>query len=744
MDIPFFSLKDSERIADDVRHGEAMRRRGESIADIMDNQKVKFFWIKLTEKDPDDNFGFWKATEIRWEDREPVEWDEGAQFDDDDYPYIRHKDWDDAQLGDIVKAYQAFDSGTDEEVLQWVFDGAPTNPESFIFYGDGNGGQGQIQNIDGAQWNMPRAGEVLTNVGNAILANDFTLLAGQTAYVTIEFVNSDGWSIAAASMNTEGGGYWEESDDYITVNFPIAEAEIKGDVCRLKQFHAGDIHLEIFSETTVSGGDVWTSVLKAGSDYSVYHDLPADEANKQDEFIGFVPPCENIPTDSFESFISWFTENAVVLRYDTRGHIYEREACSGGRIDNYDPEEPDLSLSGNLQASLVASQLFPLGSEADGFTATYTVQSAGANFLDFINNNSSLLILENDLNQVIETFSVDEPLVKKAARIDSMENVNGTSGNTYTELNPANKNFRFNSTVTVKASTLGQGLNDSVVLNTAAATATIVTISDTIRDYEDDANTPNSMSITYDVTLTTWKARVGFYYGDGTPVRYRFSFNGGFKTGDTDFNISFSASETFTPEFDIREGANHGDVVQMRVTTLSSDLTDANISATKSLYIAQEGTCFEDDQGEHLTDEGDECLENDQVPYVAGDTYHIRMITRAGTFVNTNGSYTMASDVQQDFNNVTAAGSFSQSGGSGVIEFLLDGTGPSAVAPAHFIDVRSGDLFAGAENSPASLTQEITTQTYILGQYTDGTPVGGSFIQTDIYIRRASQGESPW
>ena len=85
------------------------------------------------------------------------------------------------------------------------------------------------------------------------------------------------------------------------------------------------------------------------------------------------------------------------------------------------------------------------------------------------------------------------------------------------------------------------------------------------------------------------------------------------------------------------------------------------------------------------------------------------------------------------------------SSNSAIFDFLQNGTGPNKVQVRHFIRVLSGDVYAFCGQSLADTANEITTQTFINGQFQESSPATPSeFIDTQIYIRRQSQGDSPW
>jgi hypothetical protein len=613
-----FTESGARRIVDNVRWGEKTRQAGSTTHMVTYKPQSEQIYVKLVEKD-EDKQGYWKAEEVvldggAWEIK-----DGGRKWDGDEYPYIRHVRWEDAVQNAIVEVFQLPDVSDEEKPYIWVFKGEITNPEAFVFYADKMGGIAQTVADD--VYKMPRGGTIYTNHGEMEVDGGFELPADKTAYCLITFINYIGeWHIGSAEMTIEDGDYWKDNGSTLEVRVKIATSTNKGDVCRLEQHHAGDIRFELFQDVTVSSGNAWIGVVNNNSNYVVSHLLPG-ATKHQDEFIALTGNCDDMPTDSFESFIAWLVDARVHLRYDELGHIYQRENCYGEIEDyTYDEEDDDgneLSLMSTLIADTASSNpAQPYAVNADDIDASYTLLNGVANFPDYVGVEDIMFIVENSKGQLIPIsdnfagpYSVN--FVGKA------ENVGGTSGKAPTALYLNGKNFRFNDSINVKAGVVGRGLGQTVNISTANLSTTI-TFPDEIYDYEDPNSQNYTMTLTstsaFDVTRATsgYMYEVDFVYSDGTSVSWDIAYQNNFRTGPREFDIEAgNATEDFTVQFDLKEGVSHGDVIRMKTRMIWTDgvtKTDANVDVEKYIYVAEESNCVTDESGEHVSDGDSECV----------------------------------------------------------------------------------------------------------------------------------------
>lgn len=756
-----FTDSSAKRIADNVRWGEGVRRLNTTLANVPNKPQHLDIYAQLTVKDEDD-YGYWKAEEVKLEDGAWAILDGGRKWDGDEYPYIRHINWEDAQKGSIIQPFQVQDIASEDNPNIWVFDKEVTNPQAFIFYADGTGNTGQSTGAD--TWTMSKGGSVYTNSGKMEIPDGFQMAAGKAAFAKLEFIYiTSEWILANAEMVIdEDPEYWEE-DGYgtLTIHVKIASTEIKKDVCRLTQHHAGDIRFELHKDVTVTSGSPWISVTNFASNYSVAHILPPYK--HQDEFLTFTGNCDDIPTGSFEDFIYWFTNNLVHIRYDQLGHIYERENCYGDIEDYTDDEEDDdgneLKLAGNLTAAATGSNIQPWFVNDDGVSINYRVLNGVKNYTDYVGVEDTMVLVVNDLGNIIPTDLDNDVLGGpwETAQVAKTKNITGTSGITYSVLRLRENNFRFNSSITVKAGIVNKGLGDQEVLEVAACTATI-TASSEIRDYEDPNATDYTVQVSYslaDIANGSY-TKIDFNYGDGDPVQYRFGNSGQFISGPSSLENQGGAgspTETKTVQFFLRDGTSHGDVIKVTSRLFSFGDTDMNVYQSGQLYVAAEDECVTDDSGEHATGVDGDCATDDTdttVPYVPDDTYHFKFITTTTEFISQGNTYTLVGSSELILNNVDA--SIASAAIGAAPGFIRWESGPFNY---EFRDwwhrTIAKDIYvtgSSPSNDNAS-GHEITTQTYFVATTTaaslasKGYPVDRDVL-TEVYVRRTSQGDSPW
>ena len=740
-----FTDSSAKRIADNVRWGEGVRRLNTTLANVPNKPQHLDIYAQLTVKDEDD-YGYWKAEEVKLEDGVWSILDGGRKWDGDEYPYIRHINWEEAQQGSIIQPFQIQDIVSEEKPYIWVFNKEVTNPQAFIFYADGTGNTGQSTGAD--TWTMLKGGTVYTNSGKMDIPDGFQMDAGKAAFAKLEFIYiTSEWILANAEMVIdEDPEYWEE-DGYgtLVVHVKIASTEVKKDVARLTQHHAGDIRFELHKDVTVTSGSPWISVTNFASNYSVAHILPPNK--HQDEFLAFTGDCDDIPSGSFEDFIYWFKNNLVHIRYDQLGHIYEREDCYG-EIDDYTDDEEDddgneLKLNGNLTAAATGSNITPWFVNDDGVSINYRVLNGVKNYTDYVGVENTMVVVVNDLGNIIPT-DLDTDVLGgpwSVSQVAKSKNITGTSGITYPVLRLRENNFRFNSSITVKAGIVNKGLGDQEVLEVADCTATI-TASSEVRDYEDPNATAYTVQVSYslaDVASGSY-TKIDFNYGDGTPVLYRFGNSGQFISGPSSLENqggTGSPTETKTVQFSLKEDIAHGDVIKVTSRLFSFGDTDMNVYQSGQLYVAAEDECVSDDSGEHATGVDGDCATNapdPNVPFSPNDTYHIKAVTAPFTINSpTEGTIELLTTQTNIFNNVTGTQLTKKT-------LTLDTGGPFQHAirltgANDDLDVR---VEAGRNDAWAS------GNTVIQVSFDATVDSSGNQFNTIFYIRRSSQGDSPW
>lgn len=749
--MPYNTFSDGavKRISQNVKWGEGVRKRGDFNAMIPFKPQSEEIYVQLMVKDEDD-YGYWKAEEVKLTNGSWVILDNGRKFNGTDYPYIRHVNWEDANLKAIVKVFQVQDIESEDKPYIWVFEEELTNPEAFIFYADSTGNTGQSTGAD--TWTMTKGGTVYTNNGEMDIPDGYQMPAGKTAYAKITFINFLGdWFIASAEMTIEAGDYWEDNGSTLIVRVKIASTEIKKDICRLTQHHAGDIRFELFKNVTVSSGNPWIGVVNNNNNYVVSHLLPY--GYPQDDFLAMMGGCPDVPKDTFENFIEWFITNLVHLKYDQLGHIYEREECYDGIVEDYTDDEDDedddgnkVKLAGNLTAPLFASTLQPWAiAGTDGFVPTYTVLNGAKNYTDFVGVNDVMLFATNSNNQIVKISDVIPALTPdfQVNKVAKASNVNGTSGFSASHMYLDTKNFRFNDTLTIKAGIVNKGLPATVINNTAPCTTTISATLD-VRDYEDPNVTEQTVQVTSSVAgvgTAGYSYEVDFKYSDGTPVSYRLGFNKPFLNEPSTMAIGGGGSTSETSiDFDLKSTVAHGDAIKMtaKLFYLHDDVskTYANSDATKLLYVAIEQDCLTDANGDKLTDSSGECYTapRNNIPFVNNDTYHIKAVT-SPFYINspTVGIVELLSEFTNIFNNVSGNQLTKKT-------LTLDTGGPYQ----HTVRI------SGPNDDLDIRVESGYSQPYISGNTTNqisyDSPVDSepNTYNTIFYIRRSSQGESPW
>ena len=629
--VKLFNNKAIERIRTDVKWGEEVRRQQKGVHHLPFKDVGPVIYARLTEKDFTEA-GYWKATEVVVENGKWENLDNGIQFNDDEYPPIRHKDWEDSRVGAIIKAYTMPDATSEDKPSIWVFEEEITNPETFTFYATETGGSAQSTKT--TTWKMPKGGTVYTNYGEMDVPDDFEIDAGESAWCKIEFVwMFDQWQIASAAMTDEEGDYWDEQSGVLIVHVKIFSTEINGEICRGVQHHAGDIRFELNKDTTVTAGNEWIIVTNNNRNYTVYHTLP-DPPKPLNDFLAFMGNCNDMPLDSFASWAEWVRRNLVHIKYDKLGHIYEREECYDGTVERVvpieDPEVFDLiddpvNLEATLTAPLFGSVLQPWAmTGGDGFVPTYTILAGGNLFTDYVGVESIMFIARNSQQQLIQ-IATDPAAAVPAFDINKVElakNVNGTSGQAYDQMVLSQRDFRFNDTIEVRAGVAGKGLGKSVTLNTASLSAVVSHTPSAIIRQREDPNATNDYSLFVSYappnagTLNTANYKVEIvmtWASDGDPVL--FSTDNGQNTVQNGTVIGdITANDDYTMNYILMDATDRasGDAIRVNTRLIFIDaidgyVTDANAPANMSLYYSNDTECVYDESGEDATDESGEC-----------------------------------------------------------------------------------------------------------------------------------------
>ena len=605
-ELPYFSKDDAGRISESVHFTEDMNRRGAEFFGYDPLANPEVIYVKLTEKDAG-GAGYWKGEEVRYQDNDWEIVDEGRKWDDEGYPYIRHYTWDDAEKGQIVKAHLNLNRENGQE--EWVFTTNVTNPEGLVFYAEDNGGTGQARND--STWKTKVGAKVLTNVGQTTLQNEFSLTVGQRCQVIITFIDSgNGYILAGAILSTGSGPYWTESNGVIIVNWPVAEVEAVGEMGRLKQYHSGDIHLEVFGfgadddedpappdpytqPIDILGDDKWIDVTRAGNTYTVSHRKPNPK-------------------------LIWKTIEVLkngggfhTIEIDRMGHVYSVD----GEIL---PEEDEnyFTYTSTLTSDLVGSDIRPEAVGGAGVTVDYRLFEDGNNFLDFVQTRKYMIAIQNDIG---EPISFSNQAVADGAMSpflsELIQNNNNTGGINIPELYLAVQNFRFNASITVSTSVVGRGFAASQENNTATCTPTHTNGSTVVRDQEDPNNTPFTVQVSYSLTNldSDYKTLVEFHTEAGIPVPFQRQNQLFIDGGITSMTLDLDATSATTEQtilFDFESMGNNkpepGDVILMTSTLLSQNTSyDANASLTSNLNYMSDGDYVLDENGQIVTDGDD-------------------------------------------------------------------------------------------------------------------------------------------
>ena len=646
-----FDDSSAKRISKDVIWGEQQRQRGGDIYAYEHVQPHETIYVQLIEKDPAGEIGYWSAQEVyykdgRWELIETDRvWDGIAQ------PYVRHYAYGEAELQQIVKLMLVADVQTGGQ--DWVFDTDVTNPEAFVFYSDQNGNGGQA--LNDSSWTMRTAGKVLTNVGEASINAPFTIQPGQACQVVITFVDyGNGYQLSSAVITTGEGQYWSTgSDGSIVVQHRIAKANIDGDVVRLEQYHAGDIHLEVFdfakdeeddddptpSPIDIEGDNDWIDVTRLGNLYTVSHKAPpgAGKAMASMKGLDTAFSCNSVSWSTVADVETWVNNELLAnireIFYDTRGHIYDLKDCAGASIT---PTEDPTSvyLSSSLRSDYISGSEFgPDSINGTGLDFTYKILNEGANYLDYIGTKTIQVGVIMANGQPLQIgISGDVPVLFNLATL--AENVAGTSGLERLPLVAPGQlvfgieRYQFNSTANLHVSVIGVGLLQSATFNTMACAATnTISGASTIRNYDDPNAAAMTISVGYDIanlgtatspgisdTLTNgpYLAKLSVKYVDDTPVAWSTAGSAGpFKTEARFLELDATSTTDSLDKvwFKLRDSDSPGDQIKICSKLLTvPGLTDANVESCDIYSISSEDDCITDQDGVRVTDDSGECI----------------------------------------------------------------------------------------------------------------------------------------
>ena len=657
-----FSPEGAKKVAKNSKFVDGLRNRAENLTEYGYEPQSEAIYGKLISRDPETGKeGFWEIREVRNENgvwRSP----EGLRkWNGDKLPYVRHINWEDGEIGQVVRLRKINDVKAGRE--QWVFFTTPTNPEAFVLHADDNGGS--VQALNNSSWTIDKPGSVLTNVGTLAMGPK-TIFAGDYLGVLITFVDyGEGFVLADAAYTKGPGPYRSENagDDYdntIIVNFPLADIIISGDVARLKQHHAGDIHLEIFAfagdeededdpytkPIQILGDENWINVTKAGRTWTIAHILPNPDKPK-DSMKGFSKnfPCDDVVINSLADVQDWInnTVNANIEEqfWDIRGHTYLLTDCDGGIINRYDEDDDDddtpeiyINLNSVLNAEISSGAVL-LPNDVDGnigMEFKYQVNKNGnENYTKFIVENRKInWSVFNSLGEVIKHSCVniieDGPgFHNEIFTSHTAVNVDGTSGamchddmanGTILALNVMR--FRFNDTATIKASVIGKGLPAQDSVATAAVTVSIVPDYTVIIDRNEPGVEAFGFIAGYsinDLGPDIYRCRAWFEYADGDRVPFsvtgqRGSYNVGDLLLDLDSSSTTNPADTAGIYFSIVD-REPGAVIRLCTELVTiEELYNANVDGCEYLSYAEEGECITDETGSQVTDDSGDCIED--------------------------------------------------------------------------------------------------------------------------------------
>ena len=649
-DATVFDKKSAARISKNVLWGEQQRQRG---GDIHANEHVQpheVIYVQLIEKDPAGEIGYWSAQEVYWDEGRWELVDAERIWDGDAQPYVHHYSWGEAELQQIVKLMLVTDVKTGVE--EWVFDTDVTNPEAFVFYSDQNGNGGQA--LNDSSWTMRTAGKVLTNVGEASINAPFTIQPGQACQVVITFIDyGNGYQLSSAVITTGEGQYWSTgSDGSIIVQHRIAKANIDGDVVRLEQYHAGDIHLEVFdfakddddpddptpSPIDIEGDNDWIDVTRLGNLYTVSHKAPpgAGKAMASMKGLDTAFSCDSVSWSTVADVETWVNNELLAnireIFYDTRGHIYDLKDCAGASIT---PTEDPTSvyLSSSLRSDYISGSEFgPDSINGTGLDFTYKILNEGANYLDYIGTKTIQVGVIMANGQPIQIgISGDVPVLFNLATL--AENVAGTSGLERLPLVAPGQlvfgieRYQFNSTANLHVSVIGVGLLQSATFNTMSCSATNNITGSNIRNYDDPNASAMTVSVGYSVadlgtatspgmsdTLTNgpYLSAVTISYADDEPVAWSTAGSAGpFKTTTRFLELDATSTTDSLDKvwFKLRDSDSPGDQIKICSKLLTvPGLTDANASSCDYISISSDDDCITDEDGVRVTDDSGECI----------------------------------------------------------------------------------------------------------------------------------------
>lgn len=640
-DISFFNKSNSERIVTDVKWGEEQRDAGVSLISNDDTMTSQTIYAKVTFLDAG-GAGFHQLEEVTKEGNLWTIVENGYKWDSAIYDFARHISWGSVEVGQIVKMQLIVNVEPDDGGEEWVFSTETTNPEVFILYAEENGDTGQASKD--SPWTMKKAGVVATNVGEFPLP-ETTLLGPTYLGVQIEFQDVGyGIQLVGASYTLFRGPYWttDEDEKTISVNWPICDVDVFGDISRLTQHHAGDIHLEVYEQDPNSddfyivGDNIWIKVTKIGNGYTVSHIGPDDVVWFPFKAIDDAFPCDLVNLTSFTEvtdFVNSLIEALIQIKVDRRGHIINSYPCDGSGSGNNtpeDPEDPDnpytyLSLDSFIFTEIIgASTLVPTDVEPFvGIYGRYTVLNNGVNYLGLIENGESVRVsILNGLGEIVRFNAPPNPEVDTSTLLaQNIQNTSGREdGNAGADagLNLGTFRFRFNDSIKVTYSFVNPGgLAKTDLLPTESCSASINLPSTTVRDRDDPLVEAFQFEVEYDILNLgpdPYKCTANFVYQDGSDVSYSRAQGGQYITGK--FLLSLSANSETDPnetnnfyfDLDPTKVETAGTIRLCTELVTTDELYNANCDFCQDLNVQTEDECVVDSDGVRVTDESGDCI----------------------------------------------------------------------------------------------------------------------------------------
>jgi len=718
-DIPFFSNEDSKRISNDVVWGEGEKSRGMSSVSHEQENFPEAIYVEIIDNDPNGKTGWSSAAERVFENDKWTEPGNPRLWNDEEFDYIRHYKWERLPVGAIVKIKVVVNVDTGEE--EWVYYNETTNPEAFVLHclkgGNSTGGPNST-------WTMRNGGSILTNIGTLDLVATTFEIPNTYLGVEITFVDDGyGLQLSTATYTNSPSDYWvgTPEEGTIVINWPLASLERAGGKSTLTQHYAGDIHIEIFGNLSddpyirILGDEIWINATKAGGTDFISHIGPSP-ANPWNGIKGLNKDfsCDEVAFSSVQDVQDWvndvFLADIEQINYDTRGHIYELLDCDGSPTGDTSTTE-DGVLSSTLTGAIVTGDLMPnIVNNNSGFNITYKVFKDGGPLVAFVGSERNMITITNDLGEAI-LFEVNNlanlPFDPITAFLNGpLQNIGGTAG--FRSEDPANTDdiialshlrFRFNSTVRIRASVIGNGLEQTLTLPSAPCTVVINTESlgsepDIIRHWEDPKAFGFGFNTTYSINDLNliYEVRYTFKYADDTLVKFSNTGSQGIYTeGFRTLQLTAGSTVDLDPItgifFDIDEDQEDATVIKLcfELVTKIDGQYNANVNECKFLNFKTSSDCIVDESGQQVTDDSGDCITSEP-------------LWETSKFFSSPVNCTLTQTANTNFSTVTTGRLAGASSGSSTVEI-------SGLLPSHLYNI---ELVLETDGDPDAPNNSLT------------------------------------